>query len=722
MCAYRYEKETNGDVAIVVDGWEKGIAPSPHAGIANMQAVDLNTELKEAMVSYSRTLQTSPKITSGGTLSVASSTVLFVGGGVTPLAGSWVTVSGSTITGLANGTYYVIGNNGNQSGQVQLSNAYSTSSGDILSGYSGGGSANFISAFDLSTPVAGATERYVDPTGVTQYRYYVFDTNGRLFVQDTFTLSGIDTPKWALPYTSTITSYNGSTTSTACGMTVMNGCVFLFAGNKVFTVSTSQLGSVPQALSAGSLLSQAATTNPHYAFPGHQGRLYYTDGKFVGSIFPDTSVDSDLVTPIGNVQSYGSYTAASTTGTITAILNGSFPTEETSGTPSRIPAFFFAAFGGTKPAAITLGTKYYIQYLPGSFGTFEVYAAQTGGSAINIASGASGVQYFNTFFPQSSDGNKTLVFSPERLILPSNEIATTIAELGNAIIVGTQSNALYPWNQIGTLPNDLLQLPETNTASMVTVNNVVYVFAGTRGNIYITNGSSISLATSVPDYCSGLIEPYFTWGGSMFLRGRVYFSIQDQTSTHTGNCGGVWSFIPVQNFSFGQDYGIAMRMDNKNSYNTFNGLVPVLIPNQNQSARGPQYFSAWYSSISSPLFGIDASDIGTFTPAVIQTDIIPTGTLLNKKSFKQVEYKLAAPLISIANDIESVTMAYRTNLSDAFTSLGTVVVESATGLSGYFVANFQNTQWLQLQITLTPTNNTLATTFSFMRLFEIRIR
>lgn len=715
--AYRFEKEANGDRALVFDTPERGIAPSPHQGFGNMQAVNINTEQGEVMCSYSRVQQTTSAIsTSAAALTVGSTSVLFVNVGITGSyikSGSWIVVSNSTITGLANGNYYVISNNGSQVNQIQLSTTYSTSSSAIITGYVAGGSADVATLFDMAAGVQGATERYVDTTGATQYRYYVIDTNGRLWFQDTATYSGVDTPLWALPYTSTITSYNGAVTTTCTGMTVAFGTVVIFGGNKIFTIPTSRLGVSPAAFSAGNILSSPATTNSHFALAGKQGRIYYCDGNYIGSIFPDVSIDPSATTPTANIQSYCSYTASTTTGTLTAVLNGSVPYDK--GTGARIPAFFFPAYGGTQPTNLVAGTRYWIEYTIGTWGSFQVFAAQTGGAAINIATGAAGVQYFNTFYPQSSDGTAVITFSQQRLALPAEEISTTIAELGNTIVVGVEGNTLYPWNQVDPLPSQPIPLPEAYTTSMVTVNNVIYVFAGFRGNIYITNASSVSLATSVPDYTTGLIEPYMTWGGSMFLRGRVYFSIKDQTSSHTGQCGGVWSFVPVQNFTYGQDYGIAMRIENKSSYNTYNGFSTVLIPKQTQTARGPQYFNMWTSSISSPTYGVDGSETTPNTAAVIQTDLANVGTQLVPFTPKQIEYKLAAPLV--AGD--SVAMAYRLNLSDAFVSCGSVVQESATSLSGYFVANFQNARWLQLQATLTPN---ASSTSSFVRLKEIRVR
>lgn len=720
--SYRIEKEGQGNQAIVWSGFEKGIATSPHKGIANMQCVNISTEEGEVMCTYSRVQQSQALVTSGvDALTKASTSILAVNSGITGTlirAGSWIHVGASTIAGLtANTDYYVIGQNSSPTNFfIQLSATFSTNSADIITGY-GTGTASFTQIYEMAAAVQNATERYVDVNGVTQYRYYVLDVNGRLWVHDTMTLTGVDTPYWFLPYRASITNYSGGLDTVARGLGLINGILFIFGANGIYTVSTSQLGIIPNAPSPfGKTLSTPSSTNPHFAFAGHQGRLYYTDGPFIGSIFPNVSVDTGLTTPITNIQSYGSFTSSGTTGTITAILNGSIPSESSIGTPSCIPVYLFAAFvGGTKPTAITVGTRYFLKYLVTVPGTFEIYAAQTGGAAIDITTGAVGTQYFTTFWPQSGDGNLTMVFSPERLLLPSNEIATTISELGNTVVIGTQSNYLYPWNQVDLLPSDPLPMPESYTSSMVTVNNVLYIFAGFRGNIYITNASSVSLAMTVPDYCTGLIEPYFIWGGSMFLRGRVYFSIQDQTASHTGNCGGVWSFTPVQNFYIDQDVGIALHLENKNSYNTYNGKSTLLISAVDQQAQGPQYWSVWTSSITNPKYGIDFSNTVPTQAAVIQTDVVPTGTTLDKKTFSQLEYKLSTPLV--AN--ESVSLAYRTNLSSAFVSAGTVLVESITDLAGYLPVNFEKTQWVQVQVTLTPNNDTNST---FVRLTEVRLR
>lgn len=715
--AYHIEKST-GD--LVIDGFDQGIAVSPHKGIGNLQGVNLSTETAEALCSFIRVKQTTAGSNSG-TLAQAATDLVNVTSGSTPLVGSWITVSGGGSWGLADGNYYVLDSNG--SNGLILSTTYSMTSASKVTGMTSG-TASFISAFDMTQPIAGVTEFYKDANQVPSNRYYVMDSNGRVWVHDT-SVAGLtniaNPPIWYLP--NTVISYWGGHAAPS-GMEILNGNLFVFAGNGIYVKSTAQLGANFATFAAGTSMGLQLGPDPHFAFTGHQGKLYYTDGEYIGSIFPNTSLDTGL----NNIQSYATYTAPTsgdpTLGTITNILSGSLPTNVTVGIPRRIPAFFFPGTGSTNPTNLTAGNKYYIDYSSGvtTNGQFKVYPTNVSITPIDIASGSSGILYFNTFYPNSGDGRTVMTFTPQRVNLPTFETAQSLAELDNTIIIGTKGNTLYSWNQIDVTPSDIIPLPENDAVNMITVNNMVYVFSGHKGNIYLTNGSTSSYVIGVPDYCAGIpgtpssyIEPYFTWGDAMYLRGRVYFSILDQTSTKAGNCGGVWSFVPTQNFFVGQDTGLSLRQENKSSYGTYSGTSTVLLPAQNQIAKSPQYWSAWYSSTSSPTYGIDFTGTVSSTGALIETDLIPTGTFLEKLTFQQIEYKLASPLIAG----ETIGIAYRQNSTDVYTPLTPVQVESTTGLSGYFTVTFEKGQWLQLQVSL---NANTSTSSSFCRLLELRIR
>jgi hypothetical protein len=776
----------------VFNGFEKGMAPSPHMGIANMINVNTSTEIGEVMCSFSRAQQSQIPITSG-TFNAIGGANLGVSASSYVYPGTWVSI---TTTGLGSnypeGNYYVLSNTGiasfNINGTVQLSSYYVGSTPGTATG-----SASFSSVYGMGQPIDRCYEKYNSSSGI-QYRYYILDSNGFVWVNDTN--SGINNQAWFLP------DFEGNTgafsSNVASGIAILNGNLLLFAGNLIFFKPTVCLGnSTSQATTWNPFTYSLASisTNQHTAYVGHQGRLYFTDGQYVGSIFPNTS----LLTGIANIQSYaqwspalnnsltftgtvsagatsatlsaafpgatGTYvfkfsdtenrsvsmtfngTAVSWTGglsnnvtatvtvlpspnsygTITTLINGSIPFIPTN-TAERIPAIFFTAPGGTLPSAISANTVYWILYNQPGGGDFQVFSSSTSNGPLDIDSGAVGTQYFNTFYPATTATAALFSFFPQNLTLPTFETSQCIAELDNQLVIGGRTNTLYLWNQVDPLPSDIVVIPENNVVKIITVNNMAYFLAGNKGNIYLTSGSSAIPVLTIPDYCAGIagtptsyIEPYFIWGDMAFIRGRVFVSVQDETASKAGTCGGIWSFVPTQAMFIQQDQGSGLRMENVNSYATFsngvyanNGLCTVLLTNQNQAAIAPQFFSGWMSDLvaNSPLYGIDGTGTSPSTtqPTVIETDLLPTGNMLDKRSFQKIEWKVSSPLLTN----ETVTVNYRLSSTGAWTALTNPKVDTSA-LSGYYTPTFELTQWVQFQIILTG----IASSPSFNRLAEL---
>lgn len=709
--AYQLDK----DGTIVISGWDQGIAPSPHKGIGSLKGINITTEPAEVMANYARVQQSQTPISnSAGTLAASvSSGSFYLATNPALQVGTWISITSSTITSLGNGNYYV---SYKSNGLIQLSAAFDPSHSNAIS-HGTSGTASFNTYINMGIPVQAATETYVDTNNNTQYRYYVLDNTGYVWVYDTLVfasslfISGTGTT-WFLPNSVTPT---GTAITNATGLAVFSGYIHVFIGSRIYVQETVTLGfnnsgnsttsdNGWDAFTGGSLNSLYNSSNSHFALVTQNNTLTYCDGAFLGTIETSSNSGSAATVPIW---SYGSYTASSTTLTVTDqiggsnLINGSTITLTSTGT----------VYSG---ASVT--TLYYVvgANISGTATTFSI-AATVGGSPISL-SGGSGTQYFNTYKPSHSSGDTTYLFVPQALSLPFIAVSQSLCEIGNTVVVGTQSNFLYFWDEISPLASSFLPLPENNVKYMINVNNMAYIFAGSKGNIYVTNGSTASLVLTVPDYVAGQIEPYFVWGGAAYIRGRVYFSLQDQNSSHTGQCGGIWSFVPTQNFYIGQDVGLGLRIENQNSYGTYNGMANVILNSQNQNANGAQYWAAWTSSISSPIYGIDFSDTANLSQGIIETDLIPTGIYTDPGNYAGIEIKLAAPLVSG----ETVQVFYRLNLSfGAFTNVGTLNFGDTTNnLSTRFVVPFANSQWVQFQVKLNPIT---ASSSSFVRLSEMRV-
>lgn len=608
------------------------------------------------------------------------------------------------------GLYFVSYKSGNK---IKLSDFYDPLGSAPITTHGTTGSITFSTVSVPNQMVAKATENYNTATD-TEHRYYMLDANGYVWCYDTlaYSTSGFT---WMLLDP---TNYSGLDFG---GIAILNGWLIAVGVSQLMAKPTINLGSVFQPVTDG-FLTNPFPTHRNFAMTGSQGKMYYTDNQFIGELFPTTS----LTTSEANIQSYCKYTATSTVGQITAVINGSTP-YLTSGT--TVPVVFFTDSEGTLPTAITENTVYYLRYNPGN-ASFVAVSTASSLVALDLQTGASGNQYFNTFYPigrqlESSGSEKpTYQFTPQRVNLPFYEQSTCLVEIGNTILIGCEGAVVYPWNQIDATPSDAITLPEAGVTTMINVNNMAYLFAGSKGNIYITNGSVASPALKVPDYVAGVpgtpasyIEPYFTWGDSMYLRGRVYFSILDQTATKAGNCGGVWSFIPSNNFTTGNDVGLSLRLENQNSYNDYDGYANILLPAVNQSTNAPQYWAAWQDSYNTgtAAFGIDFSSNVPVTTFTFETDLLPTGTLLAKDTHTQLEYKLSTPLLTG----ESLQLYYRLNATDAWATCGTTKIEASNPLSGYYEVAFEKTQWVQFRGVATTTGTTAT---SFVRVKQLRLR
>lgn len=309
-------------------------------------------------------------------------------------------------------------------------------------------------------------------------------------------------------------------------------------------------------------------------------------------------------------------------------------------------------------------------------------------------------------------------------VMPVNEVGQCLAFVNTFLLVGGLNNIIYPWDILATdntYSTPLIMLPETGIANIVTVGNNGYIFAGNRGNIYITNGSQASPYKKVPDHISGQIEPLFTWGGATFNKKRLYFGIQatNQAGGTMPAYGGVWCID--------LDSG-ALWNCNQLSYGTYEGYTSAIgvVGNSGVDGASPSVgyglVMGWSDGVS-PTYGVDISIASPYTggQSWITSDLIPVGTLLQLMTPTQVELKLSTPLVS-GESIQIKIGSYLDMSYASFVSVGTMTY-SATGqnLAWNSSSNggfpIENLQWCILQAILTS----VASNPSYNRITELRI-
>lgn len=302
-----------------------------------------------------------------------------------------------------------------------------------------------------------------------------------------------------------------------------------------------------------------------------------------------------------------------------------------------------------------------------------------------------------TFDPTTTS---TYTFNTAALTLPSFDIAQSLAEQSTNLLVGGSQNSIYPWDRISPTFRFPIFTAEPFIRKMVTANTNVYVFAGnasSRGRIYVTNGSQADLFFKIPDHILSRDEPYFVWGDAAYHRNNLLFGFEPRTNNGSGTAitnYGVWA-VDLETKAF-------------RKVSSAVGFANVIMPSQTNSiAVGLGYVAGLYDGSTNTIYNSSTAP-GTGSATVI-TELIPIGTFLRKKTFRQVEVKLASTLGS--GESVAITALYDTGSS---VTVGTF--NTASEFSKVFPVTFQANQWLQIQAEITGNS------VGGVRLREIRLR
>ncbi len=745
--SFRFEKTEQGR-DIVIDGFEKGISASPYTGIGNMQNVSTTYYPGVAYTNYRRQACT---LTEGGTYWYAGTHSVDVSNN----SGWFFTAPVSSMTNPVQKATSPVGLNYilDDSGNIWKQSAVNSSTFNLLGGRDGTGHTglaywnNYLVVFGPTeiefcgdgTGDAGVTDVNWNKTSSSSS---VAVTSAQLLFGTTWTgsvLTGATTATLSSAWTGatggyfvrftnaandtrTVTFTNGSTAASWSGgltndatnqffMYQLTATANTFSGYQGFTsgssVVFSSTVSLPTNIVAGTtyyLLSTVdligSTIFTISATP--------TGTKFV----PQTDAGSGTITmsllqstapPISNTTitgfTWGTVGIGSTTISLatawtgaTGIYNIVDPSNNN-----------FTASFTYNSVTVTLTNRAVVQL--SSAGTFSVQIINTT-STINRAynSKVDGNLYFangrwvgrissspnfniafNPGIPASYSVNysATGTLQPQDTVVDMTDLRSTLVILGNYDV--------YPWDYISAQPSASSPIGELGYRIINDLNNV-YILAGTKGNIYITNGYSAQLLYKLPDFIAGVIDPIWKWGDLMVHRSKLFFQALAQTSAGTNILAGIFSMV-VSPSMFGETAS-GLVMEAQNSY----GLTPasgalqngVLIDNE-AWANQDSYYSAWSNGATTG--GIDYNDTSgwqNFEPT-IETDIIPIGTNLNKTTFGNIEFKLDRPMATG----DQIRMYWRPSLTDSYTLMGTT---TTAVLSDYYQANITQAQWAQFKI------------------------
>ena len=670
--AYKTEKEQNGRTAIVISGWEKGIAGSAYGGIANMMNLNIRYQPGVVYTNYARQAAT----ISGGTMS-----------------------SPSFYAQSPTGLIYIL----DTLQQVWKQNIEGGTTFTLLSG----------------NPSAG------DGNGIAWW-------NGYLLVFGTDAIDICGTGNGPGQGDTTIISSNWNTGNTASGVwPIANTTITM---TDVINSGTSGYSNTTASIPAGSTSATLATS-----WTGVTGvyAITFSDGEVQNALITNGATTMDWSS--SGTTAIPSFGLANT---VSNLFQYTGPTQSTLSSyndGNGDARSFWNGPTGTYQATLSTGQILAIDLTQGqTYVSWGALITTTATDTVTITILFPGMHMAHT---SVNDGNLyfcngsnvgalaeipgfafskysmlTATLNYSALGLPQYETAVWLEDLQTNLLVAGNKH-IYPWDRVSTSWATPMPITE-QIVSIVNMTNVIFVFAGEKGNIYVTNGYSISLLKKIPDSMFNLIDPLLQWGGYMTHRNKLYFQVFASTNNGVGVASAIFSLdvIPAQ-LPTELDTSGSLTVENQNSF----GYTPV-------AGYGPKgllmdyggndydsYFSAWFNDSAG---GVDYNTTTLYqdNEPLIETDLIPVGTFLEQCTFENVEYKLDQPL---ANG-DSITLYYRESLSSSYTLIGTTTATSDSTtqvLSDNFNSNVINSQWVQFKVTFACA----ASGSSFIRLREIRL-
>lgn len=245
-------------------------------------------------------------------------------------------------------------------------------------------------------------------------------------------------------------------------------------------------------------------------------------------------------------------------------------------------------------------------------------------------------------------------FNTQALDLPPKEIAQCLEELGiNLLIGGSRYNKIYPWDRTADSFTIPLDVPEVSIKKMKNLGGIVYILAGTNGNIYYTQGTYVNLAKKLPDHVvnnSGTLQAtVVTWGGIAARNGALIVGAGVLTS---GNSG-VYLLYPDGR----------LIIDNMPATGSTN--VTSLFAYD-------EFYSMGYAS------GADL--VGTTRYAsfntVFQSGLYRVATKTEKAKYSTLEVQVSDPATT-----GNIRVSYRRDSTSSFTTIGSTFVADSTTTS-----------------------------------------
>lgn len=279
--AYRYEKEETGAKAIVIDGWENGIADSPELGIADIRNMDIYSVPQEASVMFANSAISIPPTVSAVAFTVVATTDTFTwAGGSTFYSGMAITINSlSGGTGITNGRTYYVGNITATTFKIYTDVRLLSLVDVTLDGSGTFSTVLFTSAVDM---VSASSTTFLSSTGQSFRHTFIMASDGLIWYISSIAFG--NTAAYTLIFTGNRGHSTAQTLNT--GIMYVHGYIFGFFSTKIDYLSFNDFISGANLNTTWTYGWQTITTSlaGHRAIYATDDVIYFCNATTVGSI------------------------------------------------------------------------------------------------------------------------------------------------------------------------------------------------------------------------------------------------------------------------------------------------------------------------------------------------------------------------------------------------------------------------------------------------------
>ncbi len=686
---YRIEENNNGK-SIVIDGWEKGIAASPYLGIGNIRNMGTSYYPEVSYVNYKRLAATVNF--SGDDIWIAGAHSVDVSNNI-----GWIFASSGSLNNPTHkavspvGLIYIL----DDLGQIFKQSAVNSSTFNILEGGAGrigeghGGLAywnNYLVVFgdELIEFCGDGT----GDAGVVSSNWNLIGSGVSDNIINFTTNFAVHNDRivatfYSYPHFTINDPVQFTTTGTLpTGLSLLTTYYITAVSDNYITVSTTVGGSNTTFSSDGT----GTHTITDYANPVPLGNVTDMEFTISGAIVGATSLTIVSYTaPDGGTvladwqEATGIYDIILTSGeTVPAAFTYG------SATVNLLSPLLYFPLGAVDVHLLDPTVTDYAPYVSKVDGSL-LYA--NGQSLGRIAITSSPNISFNPGLAITYTVNSGVTSIPEQF----TDTIVTMVDLKSQLVIAGQ-RSIYTWDYLSASTSSPSPVDE-QIYKIINILSNVYILAGQKGNIYISNGYSAQVFCKIPDYIAGAIDPVWSWGDIMVHRSRLFFQATVKDTGGNNILAGVFS-LNVSPTANDTTTG-ALVMEAQNSY----GLTPasgalstgVLIDNEPSSNGQDSYYSGWSNGAHTG--GIDYNDTTlwqNFEPT-IETDIIPIASILEQATFGNIEFKLDRPMATG----DQIRIYWRPSLSNSYTLIATTTTPV---ISAYDVSNVYESQWAQFMV------------------------